>query len=353
MCRGVPKAPWIHKVIRMRLRVPSVRRVMYFSIAVVAFGLVACGSDVNIDSTIDARVAQALANLPTATPQPTVTPQPTATPQSLPTSQTVPTPLPTSTPAPTATPQPTATLPAVPTPAPTVTPAPSATPQSSPTPAPVPSDLYSDLRLSIVKIRAGGFSGSGWAIENGWIITNEHVITGSTTVTIEVPQADGGVEVLVGTVRGFDAKRDLAAIQVEHEAPILPTRIVVASDAGTPIMQLGYSIASTGGFPVVHTGVVTTVVRHIGFVLDGGPQRADEGDDTGGVGVVVFDADADPGDSGGPVVDLQGNVVGITFGATVLTPGGKRVIGQQQATAIESIFRVWTQLKNGVNTASI
>ncbi len=320
----------------------------------VALVSVACGSDVDIDATIDARVQQALDAQATVTPQPTATPRSTATPQVLPP---VPTPLPTSTPAPTVTPQPTATVAPQPTLVPTATPQPTSTPGPeifpTPTAIPIPSDLYADLRLSVVKIRNGNSIGSGWAIEDGWIITNEHVITGASTVTIEVPQANGGVEVMTGTVRGFDTKRDLAAVQVDHGAEVLPTRIVVASDAGTPIMQMGYSVSSTGGFPVVHTGVITTVIRHLGNVLDTSSQRADEGDDTAGVGVVVFDADADPGDSGGPVVDLQGNVVGITFGAVIATAGGKRVIGQQQATGIESINRVWEALKNGTNTTSL
>ena len=168
-----------------------------------------------------------------------------------------------------------------------------------------------------------------------------------------MPKAEGGVNVLVGTVRAVDTKRDLAAVQVEHGAPVLPRRIVIASDAGTPIIQLGYSVNSIGGFPVIHTGIITTVIRHLGAVLSDASERADEGDDSGGVGIVVFDADADPGDSGGPVVDLQGNVVGITFGAVVSTPGGKRVIGQQQATSIESINQVWSTLKQGTNTTGL
>lgn len=325
------------------------RRTAYLLISALALMAVACGSDVNIDATIDARVADALAA------QATVTPQPTATAQASPTPLTLPTPLPTATPAPTVTPQPAATVVPAPTAVSTATPQPTATPGPeilpTPTAIPIPNDLYSEIRLSVVKIRNGNVFGSGWVIEDGWIITNEHVINGASTVDVEVPNPDGGIDVLVGTVRGFDTKRDLAAIEVDHGAPVLPTRIVLATDAGTPIMQLGYSVAATGGFPVVHTGVITTVIRHLGVVLDAGPERADEGDDAAGVAVVVIDADADPGDSGGPVVDMQGNVVGITFGAIIFTSGGKRVIGQQQATGIESINRVWTALKNGVNTA--
>lgn len=341
----------------MSLSSLNIRQFMPFAVAITAVATFACGGDVDLEGTIDVRVLEALAA------QPTVTPQPTSTPQPVPTPQTVPTPLPTPTPAPTVTPQPTATLapaptpPSTATPQPTSTPAPTATPQEpfppTSTPMAVPVDLYSEVRLSVVKIRNGSTTGSGWAIEDGWIITNEHVIAGSGTVSVEVPNTSGGVEILTGTVRGFDKKRDLAAIQVAHSAPILPTRVIEAEDAGTAIIQLGYSVSSTGGFPVVHSGVVTTVIRHLGTVLETSSQRADEGNDTAGVGVVIFDADADPGDSGGPVLDLQGNVVGITFGAVVFTSGGKRVIGQQQATGIESIDRVWTQLKNGTITTSL
>ncbi len=333
------------------------RRTAHISLALAVFALAACSEGPDIDATIDARIQLALEARPTVTPQPSPTPQPTPTSPPAPTPQAIPTALPTATPAPTVTPQPTSTAAPEPTPIPTATPPPTPTSTSplppTPTAIPVPNDLYADLRLSVVKIGNGGNVGSGWAIEEGWIITNEHVVSSASTVSIEVPLAEGGVRTLTGTVRGVDSRRDLAAIEVDHRAPILPRRVVVATDAGTPIMQFGYSVLSDGGFPVVHTGVITTVIRHLGNVLDNGPQRADEGGDTAGVGVVVFDADADPGDSGGPVVDMQGNVVGITFGSVISTNSGKRVIGQQQATGVESIDRVWNQLKNGVNTTPL
>jgi len=57
----------------------------------------------------------------------------------------------------------------------------------------LPSDIYADLRRSVVRISAGETYGSGWAIEEGWIITNAHVVAGNSTVTVEVPLANGGV----------------------------------------------------------------------------------------------------------------------------------------------------------------
>lgn len=299
----------------------------------------------NIDATIDARVATAIAKVPTATPQPTATPKPDPTLAPPPTPALTATPQPTPTPFPTATPQATAT------PFPTATPFDGAGP--TPTAISLPSDLYSDLRLSVVRVSAGASFGSGWAIEEGWIITNAHVVGDESTVTVETPLPNGGVISRSGTVRGIDTKRDLAAIEVSHGAPVLPTRVVTAHNSGEPVVQLGYSVSASGGFPVIHYGIITTVIRHLGNVLDNSPARADRGNDIGGVGVVVFDAAADPGDSGGPVLDMNGNVIAITFGAIVSTNGGKRVIGQQEGTAVESIQRVWDQLKQGINTSSL
>ncbi|MDA0676396.1 MAG: serine protease [Chloroflexi bacterium] len=333
----------------MHFRRDHIARAIVAVVSIV--GLLACSPDVDIDATIDSRVHDALAAQATVTPQPTPSPQATVTPITLPIPRPTATPAATATPAPTATPQPEPTLVATATPQPTATPMQGFDP--TPTALPVVSDLYASVRLSVVRIRNGNSIGSGWAIEDGWIITNEHVVNGASSVIIEIPLANGGVATKTGTVRGFDTKRDLAAVQINHGADVLPTRVITVNDAGIPIIQLGYSVIADGGFPVVHQGVVTTVIRHLGNVLDDAAQRADEGDDTAGVGIVVFDADADPGDSGGPVLNLQGEVVGITFGAVVSTGGGKRVIGQQMATSVESILRVWEQLKSGVNTSGI
>ena len=322
-----------------------------------------------LDATIDARVLDALSHIATPTPQPTATPQPpptrvpTATPVTLPTFPPTPTPIvipSTPTAVSTATPQPTATPIIIPTFPPAPTPQPTATPQpipgfaDTPTPAPTPlpraSDVYDKSRLSVMEIRTGDSVGTGWAIEPGWIITNEHVAGTNATVTVLVPRASGGVTAMTGVVRGKDDKRDLAAIEVNHKSPVLTRHKITAADAGMEIVQMGFS-AGVNGFPTVHTGVVTLVVLHLGDVNGEALRRLDDGTSSEGVSVVIFDAAADPGDSGGPVMDLSGTVVGITFGSTV-TAGSKRVQGQQLATGVRDIDLVWEDLKKGINTTS-
>ncbi len=210
-------------------------------------------------------------------------------------------------------------------------------------------DLYDKVRLSVIEVRVGNGTGTGWAIEPGWVITNEHVVGTSQTVSLLVPSAQGAPRVLTGTVRGKDGKRDLAAIQVEHGAPALPRRKVSSVDAGLEVIQFGYS-AGLDGYPSVHTGVITVVVVHQGDVNDNAPEKVDDGSSNDSVSVIVFDADADPGDSGGPVLDLGGVVVGITYGS-VVSAGDKRVIGQQRATGVKEIDLVWEDLKNGIDTS--
>ena len=59
---------------------------------------------------------------------------------------------------------------------------------------------------------------------------------------------------------------------------------------------------------------------------------------------IETDASFDPGDSGGPILDLNGNVLGIAQ-ATVLGTGSQRIQGRQLAVGIREVEAVWEQLK--------
>jgi S1-C subfamily serine protease len=67
------------------------------------------------------------------------------------------------------------------------------------------------------------------------------------------------------------------------------------------------------------------------------------------VAIIVFDAAADPGDSGGPIFDDNGLAIGMVYGFLEST-GGKRTTGQQLGTNYASIKQVWEELKLGNNT---
>ena len=149
--------------------------------------------------------------------------------------------------------------------------------------------------------------GSGVIIDNqGHIVTNNHVI--ENQLTLEVIFADGtrAPATLVGT----DAFSDLAVIKVDSKLPAIAT--FGDSDkleAGQPVVAIGTALGDFRN--TVTAGVVSAIHRD----LPGGAMRD----------LVQTDAAINHGNSGGPLIDMSGRVIGIntavvrgdTFGSDV------------------------------------
>jgi len=152
----------------------------------------------NIEATVEARVAEALA--PTSTPIPVVS---DSTPDVTPTSSAILEATPTKTPTPTRTPIPTKT------PTPTRTP----TPTMTPTPAPLTAtDIFENNRKAIVKIESNGSVGTGFIIDpDGWVVTNAHLFSDGASV-VRVTTYNGSSQ--YGLVTGRKATEDLALLKI-------------------------------------------------------------------------------------------------------------------------------------------
>ena len=139
--------------------------------------------------------------------------------------------------------------------------------------------------------------GSGVVLDpQGHILTNHHVVDGAEQILATLP--DG--RVLKGTVVGGDEETDVAVVKVENGS--LPAAEFGDSDVlrvGQPVLAIGNPLGLAGG-PTVTTGVVSSLRRSL---------RRDYGD---GLKVIQTDAAVNPGNSGGPLVDLHGRVVAIT-----------------------------------------
>jgi S1-C subfamily serine protease len=202
------------------------------------------------------------------------------------------------------------------------------------TPLPSPSaKAYEVIRPSIVRVRgmepdeAGGADseknvGTGVVIvDKGIILTNLHVVLGAKRVRVVF--ADGLES--EATVTGMRPEHDLAVLQ----AQTIPDDLIAATMRSTADLRLGDQVVAVG-FPFaigpsVTAGVVSGLRREF---------RSPEGKRLL-TNLIQFDAAANPGSSGGPLVTNEGEVVGIV--TAILNPTDQRFfVGIGFAVPIEN-----------------
>jgi serine protease Do len=149
--------------------------------------------------------------------------------------------------------------------------------------------------------------GSGFIVNStGFIVTNNHVVDGATEIRVTL--SDG--RELSAKVLGRDPKTDIALLKVEATGlPAIPLGDSSRLQVGEPVMAIGNPF---GLEQTVTTGIVSATGRVIGE----GPY-----DD-----FIQTDASINPGNSGGPLINAQGQAVGINA-AIVSRSGGSVGIG--------------------------
>jgi len=164
--------------------------------------------------------------------------------------------------------------------------------------------------------------GTGVVItERGSILTNLHVVIG--TSRIQVVFADGTESEAV--VTGVDPDNDLAVLQAKKLPDDLqPATLITTGDLrpGDEVLAVGFPF---GFGPSASTGVVSGLKREF-FSSDG--KRALSN-------LIQFDAAANPGNSGGPLVNMEGEVLGIV--TAILNPTRQSFfVGMAFAVPIEN-----------------
>ena len=140
--------------------------------------------------------------------------------------------------------------------------------------------------------------GSGFVLDRaGHIITNFHVIQGAQKVQVSF----SGQDQLPATVVGKDRSTDLAVLKIDAHARALTPLPLGDSDAvrvGDPVYAIGNPFGLTR---TLTTGVVSAVQRQI-FAPNGVPIDS----------AIQTDAAINHGNSGGPLIDANGRVIGVT-----------------------------------------
>jgi len=180
-------------------------------------------------------------------------------------------------------------------------------------------DIAAKVLPSVVslEIRTGdvGETGSGVVIDgNGYILTNNHVVSTAATdpsATLTAIFDDGQQSRVPAVIVGRDPLTDLAVIKVDVTgATVAQIGDSSALAVGDPVIAIGSPLGLAG---TVTTGIVSAKNRPVR--LQGG------GSDTDAViDAIQTDAAVNPGNSGGPLVDASGAVVGIN--SAIRTLGG-------------------------------
>jgi S1-C subfamily serine protease len=153
----------------------------------------------------------------------------------------------------------------------------------------------------------GTATGSGFVIDGeGHILTNNHVIDGANRISVKLGASDKSYP---AEVVGADPASDLALLKVEAPGSELHPLILGDSskaEVGDPVVAIGNPF---GLDRTVTSGIVSALQRQIqapnGFSIDN---------------VIQTDAAINPGNSGGPLIDSQGEVIGIN--SQIETGGG-------------------------------
>lgn len=158
-------------------------------------------------------------------------------------------------------------------------------------------------------------------IDNGTILTNLHVVSGAKKIRVTFANGHESEAVMVGA----QPENDLAVLRAQS----LPDDLEAATMRSTADLKPGDQVIAVGhpfGIgPSVSAGVVSGLKRE--FRSPDGEQRL--------TNLIQFDAAANPGNSGGPLVTMDGQVVGIV--TAILNPSEQRTfIGIGFAVPIEN-----------------
>ena len=184
-----------------------------------------------------------------------------------------------------------------------------------------------------------GQHGTGWLLEPGLIVTAAHVVADDEAVVIRQAAAPP----FTAAVAGLDQRRDVALlrygaaeVRLGEGATPLPLGDADIDDIAKYLLALGYSgsgVKPEGevGSPKANAGILSQITNF-------GPHSYGRN--------LEMDTPIDPGDSGGPVLNMAGSVVGMARAAARRTPGGGQVVGTFYAIHADEIRAALEEIRN-------
>src|SRR3954469_19981418 len=198
----------------------------------------------------------------------------------------------------------------------------------------VASTVYAAASPAVVSIKTSEGSGTGFLIsDTGKLVTNAHVVSGNSRVVIRFGSHG---ESLDGAVLGTDQSSDLAVVSIDSGAvPQGVKPLQFADSRGVQVGDTAIAIGNPFGLDrTVTQGIVSGLGRHIqapsGFSIDS---------------VIQTDAPINPGNSGVPLLDNSGHVIGVN--SQIETGGANGNVGIGFAVPSNTVRQVVPRLEQG------
>ncbi|MDP9258150.1 MAG: S1C family serine protease [Actinomycetota bacterium] len=181
-------------------------------------------------------------------------------------------------------------------------------------------------------------AGSGMVLtSSGEILTNNHVIRGATTITVRIP---GTSRMYTAKVVGYDVTDDVAVLQAIGASNL--KTVTTASSSKPAVGDAVTAVGNAGGTGTLTSarGAITGLTRSI-VVSD------DQGGTARLTGLIGADVGVQPGDSGGPLLNSAGKVIGMDTAGSTGYVSRSTTATQAYAIPIAKALLIAKQIESG------
>ena len=193
--------------------------------------------------------------------------------------------------------------------------------------------------------QGGQAAGTGMVLtSSGEILTNNHVIRGATDIKVVVPKTG---QSYTAEVVGYDVSHDVALLRASGASNL---KTISQGDSGS--VNPGQSVQAVGnaggtGRLTFASGTVTNVDRAItvGDDQGGSPKRLS--------GLIETNAAVRPGDSGGPLLNSSGQVIGMDTAASVSNDVAQTTTNDGYAIPINNAISIVRQIESGNGSGTV
>ncbi|WP_323792130.1 S1C family serine protease [Nocardioides sp.] len=192
------------------------------------------------------------------------------------------------------------------------------------------------LISSTIDYGDGEAAGSGLVLSSdGLVVTNHHVVADATSLEVTLAGATEAGETYEATYVGGDATRDIAVLRLVGASGLTPVSL---DDDGVSAGETVTAVGDAGG----DGGSLTAAEGTVTDVSTGIDVSNDDGTTSRLRALIEVDADIVPGDSGGALLDADGEVVGMNVAAS---SGGRNIIGY--AIPVSRVLRIADAIVDG------